>query len=604
MTKQDIKKIIQALCSVLLASLSVLAYIYTTRFSISYPKSYSNTIGFMPGDLIVLVLFAVLYYTFLDKGYKFRWGMSLLSLYLSINSVLLMDIYKNKSQIFTLQNTPILYAVLVFGLAILYYTCISYIDYKLLAIINNNTLSTSQPRPIKLALLLMALSLPVYIAMFPGSIRFEAGYTIGMISGAYTVDAIAPPFWQLFVSVFYYIGKAVSNDTVGLMLYFAVVGFASCYALALIIVRMLRLNINKWVLGFCIIFVAFNPFIILKMYTMKYDTLIALAMLYFGIMIYDIVQNGTNIINRKWLIMLSISVFCVCAFRSVGNIIAIITTVVLGIYCFRRMARKAVFVLLSLVIGILVFNISSNIIINIQKPISVHKLGSYSTVLQQIGYTIFKHGKTAFTDEECAKLQTFMNPDTFANNYKPNIVDPILANIENWWCPSKITQENKKALLEVWLSLGKRYPLDYAMAFWLNAYRYVSPGYFDDIDIFGSLYQQSFYMDKLPDDYTPYRHSANYQQSLENFKAIAGHTSLYGFYMGVGYVVIGFALMLLIIIRNRGSALALLPAFIYSLGIMLSPVNGWIRYATPIGFAIPLALLALLKSYKGLNNAK
>ena len=120
--------------------------------------------------------------------------------------------------------------------------------------------------------------------MFPGSVRFEAGLTIGMISGDFQARYIAPPFWKAFVSVFYHIGKALGSDTAGLVIYFAVVGFVSFYALALIIIRAAKLNINKHILIFFIIFTGFNPYLILKTYTMKYDALLAIAMLYFAIM--------------------------------------------------------------------------------------------------------------------------------------------------------------------------------------------------------------------------------------------------------------------------------------------------------------------------------
>ena len=597
MNNKDKSNILQAISAFLLASLGMIAYTYSTRFSINFPEGASDTIGFMPADLIFLIVLTVLYFKFLKQKGKFNIAFAIISLVVSLTSVMLTDIYKYKKYFYLLKTVPALYVICIFGYAFMYYAALCFVDELLQKNISQNAFN-KEYKPIKLALTLMLASLPVYAIMFPGSVRFEAGLTIGMISGDFQARYIAPPFWKAFVSVFYHIGKALGSDTAGLVIYFAVVGFVSFYALALIIIRAAKLNINKHILIFFIIFTGFNPYLILKTYTMKYDALLAIAMLYLAIMLYDMVNEGDEFITPVRLIALGIISFAVCAFRSAGINILLITLLFVTIYAIKRFAKRGLYIILSIVLGVSIYLSSAYIINKSQNLPNYNTLGNYGVVLQQMGYTLQKHGTDALTEEEKSELSKFMLPTTFEMHYKPNIVDNILCNIEGPWKDKELSAENRHRLLKVWKSLGKRYPKGYATAFFMNSNRFITPGYYDDIDLFGSYYHQSLTMDSIPDSYKPFRHGEDWQNSLEYFKYIAGYVSVYGVYMGCGYINMLLLIMAYIIRRNKCSLLPILPAIFYAIGTLFSPVNGWIRYLTPVGFTIPLAMLYTLYSYK------
>lgn len=597
MNNTDKKNIINAFVSFIMATLGMIAYIYSTRFSINYPIGVSDTIGFMPADLIILIVLTVLYYKILKSFKKVKVYLLLMSIFIAITSLVLTELYKYKEVFYLLRTVPLLYIICISGYAFMYYSAMSFLDSYINTNIAENT-KIYTFKPLKLSLIIMLISLIIYIPMFPGAIRFEAGLTLKMISNEAPARYIAPPFWQIFVSVFYNLAKALNSDTLGLVLYFAVVGFACFYALSLVIVRAAKLGINKNILMFLIIFTAFNPFIILKTYTMKYDTLIAIAMLYLSILLYDLIIEAKDFIKPKKLIALGVAAFGVCAFRNVGVYIAIISGVFIAVYALRHFARKGLLVLLSLVLGVGVYISSAYFINKAQNLPNYNSLGSDSVMIQQMGYTLRNHGTDALTESEKVELSEFMLPTAFEMHYKQNIVDNILHNIEGEWTHRELSSEQRQSLRKVWASLGRRYPVDYVKAFFLNNNRYYMPGYYDDVDLFGSYYQQSFYMDSLPKSFEPHIHSEYWQNSLEWFKYIAGYVSVYGVYMGSGFIGLGLIIMSLTVLRNKSSLLPILPAILYYIGALFSPVNGWVRYITPVGFVFPAAMLYTLYSYK------
>ena len=94
MNNKDKSNILRAISAFLLASLGMIAYTYSTRFSINFPEGASDTIGFMPADLIFLIVLTVLYFKFLKHKGKFNIAFAIISLAVSLTSLMLTDIYK------------------------------------------------------------------------------------------------------------------------------------------------------------------------------------------------------------------------------------------------------------------------------------------------------------------------------------------------------------------------------------------------------------------------------------------------------------------------------------------------------------------------------
>lgn len=606
MDKQDRVKIARAIIAFILSSLGTMAYIYFTRLGINYPvPKFSSLMGFTLADCIVLGLGTVAYYKFLSSKPKIDYLLIFISLVLGLCALMLGDIYRYgganvASHVFV---APLLYIASFIGFFLAIYASLYYLLYVLKHNINKNKI-LKNINPFLLALCIFAVWLIGYIIFFyPGALRWEAGLVIGFIEGSFLPRKVAPAFYQLFISVFYNIGKLFNSDSFGLVLYFVFVGYISALAQARLIVRAIKLNISVYIVCVFVALTAFNPLVFMQTFLMSYDTLLAISMLYFAIELYDVVHEEYSLKHAAKLFFAS---FAVCAFRNVGFALLIASILASAIYFIKRFKTKGIVLIVSMTAAAILFYFGNNLAFNIMGIEREEKLGNASIALYQMGYTLNKYGAEALTDIEKATLEPYVDVEAIGSNYYQNVSDSVKYQFLYHDNPYEKNMKDggEQAFMSVWKSLGKRYPKDYAIAFVKSCYKFVIPGFFEETNDWGRWQHAPMHIDGIEriKSYKPYIRSAANVEFNESCALFKGYTTIYGAFMSSGYIFMSIIISALLIIRKKTNILPLIPAVLYCFGMLFSPVNGWLRYAVPAGFAVPLCILLLLSSYKGAAN--
>ena len=573
----------------------LVAYRYTHRDDISSLLSYIKSFNLF--EVIIVYAAYHLYYSYICTKFKFRTLYLLTGLVFAITNFILNDTYKHQRFFYSLANNTILYIATLAIYTLSFYAAISYI----MAYLELNADGASKPiKPFLLAFKILLLWTPIYLLFYPGAISWETSWVINNIIDIGNPRAFAPPFYQLFISLFIRLGRAMSNDTLGIVVYFVVVGYISALAMAMIINRAAKLQLSRGVMQFVYIFCIANPFIILKTFTMQYDTLMGLAMLYFSMLIYDIILEGRDFVNLKNILLLFVSGFAVCIFRNVGKVLIVVSAVSLGIYGIKKVGKKAIYCVLSLVVALVVFLASNSYLLKAMRYDEDDKLANFAIPLQQMSFVLKNRGVEALTDAEYDTLNSFIDPKKFIEKWDSNKIDAVKYEMESYWEGKRFSEENFQKLKSVWLSLGKRYPVDYIKAFVGSSYLYFVPGHFDNYYLFEN-YDHQIYRSR--DSHSNLQH-ARYSMSKERARdlalnsALMGFTTLFGLYMSAGFVQLVNLFIFFFAKQRKVPIICLLPAVIYALGTVFSPVNGWIRYITPSAFVTPLFILYVLYAIK------
>lgn len=600
--KGDIKYIVKALVSFILASLSTMAYIFFTRLNIVYPPvEHSSLMSFTVFDTVVLCFASAIYYRFILHHKKLDLFIAVFSVVLGISQIMLGDIYKDGGAVFYSKFIahPLLYIASIIGFGSAIYIALCTLISSVRLHIFSSTLNM-RLNPFIIASAIFVVWIIGYFAfIFPGAMRWESGLVIGFIEGSFQARKVAPAFYQLFIQLFYYFGKLCNNDTIGLVMYFMCVGFISALAQALIISRLLRLNISRYIVYIAIALCVFNPLVFMQTFIMSYDSLLAISMLYFAICIYDCIYQRFSLANSIRLFCAS---FAICAFRNVGLALLVAFILVSAFYFIKHYrSRGALYILASVLAGAMFF-ISNNILYKAMGIERREALGSHSIMLYQLGYTLNKHGSGVLNDSEVQKLSPYVDIDSIGNNYYQNVADSVKYQFLYHDNPYEKSVKDgcEQSVASVWASLGKRYPMDYLSAFVKSCYKFIIPGFFEETNDWGSWQHAPLSLNgiNLIKSYKPYIKDTACAEANTLF---LGYTTIYGAFMSSGYIFMFLLLALGLLIRSRCNVLPMFIAILYAIGMLFSPVNGWLRYAVPAGFIVPMCILLLLRAYGGKN---
>lgn len=586
--------------SLALSILFVLAYKYTHTDDFENISNFLSRISVF--EIMLVCILQNLLNKYLQKKYKFNLMYFVFAFILSFTNIVLNDGYKHADIFYSLYTNVVLYLFLLAIYTLTFYASISYI----LAYIEQNISGIVKTRIniFALALKILLLWSPIYLLFFPGAIASESILNINYFLKVGTPINFAPPHFQLFLGIFVSIGRWIGSDTMGIVIYFIVIGYISALAMAIIIERASRLNLSHGIMQFMYIFCIANPFIILKTFTMQYDSLLGIALLYFSILLYDITLQGKDFVNKKNLILLFISGFMLCVFRNVGKAILATSILVFSIYGIKKIGKRALLASLSLILALSTFIVSNTLLLKSMNYVANLKLANFAIPLQQISNVLSKNGVEALNNDEYKKISSVIDPKVFIKNANPNIVDPIKNQIEIIYDNEALSDEKFNALRSVWMSLGKRYPVNYIEAFIYSSYLYFVPGHFDNArDNYGCYVHQMYNCihDVSIEQYKLSSMTKDRARDINLNSALTAFTTVFGLYMSAGAIQLIGIFILLLARQKKVPILCLLPSIIYGLGTVFTPVNGALRYMVPSGFVIPLFILYSLYAIKEAN---
>ncbi|MGN0350565.1 MAG: DUF6020 family protein [Roseburia sp.] len=288
-----------------------------------------------------------------------------------------------------------------------------------------------------------------------------------------------------------------------------------------------------------------------------------------------------------WLLALMLLV----AFTRKGSFYIVILCIIPLFSVFshtRHNRRKAACVSVSLVA---VYFMVESIILPYFDIVKSPFVENLSLPLQQISLVYLQHGDD-LSSEEVAIIQEIMECDKIDDVFNHDLADPI----------KKLYLDNDgnhtKGLLWLYIRLGCRYPKTYLNALVGNNWKYfypLSPG-------------TGGYRHYIPENTLGWETVLTWDYCIRYFRFWSNHFPL-NLFIGPGLYIwtVFISAAVAFASRNKKKIGIAAPILCFSIGLLLTPVNGEVRYAYPIIAVTPLVLIMCLvdnKSAEGKQNIK
>lgn len=470
------KKIVQLIISVIIL-LSITICI--TDISIGIP--FIDSISFMQSNSFVWIILLLFVYSMIRRILEVKEKRliicaGVLATILATLSVIgdAINAYLDLSIVITNKNLILYYLIKWLGNVALLYTgtilVFSFLDKKVDANVKRKVRKIFEPQKRNLFIywiIIFVAYIPYLLTYFPGIITPDSLSQISQAAGIQELSNHHPILHTFVISIFVKIGGILGNYNIGIAIYSIVQMLALSGIFAYTIYYMSKKEIPLMFRVITFIFYAFYPVHSMYSVTMWKDIPFAICMLWFVIMLNELITNKDKFLqSKKNLILFAITILLVILFRNNGIYVIFLT--VPFIFVFAKQYYKqliVVFVGVILVYSViwkgLIFNL-----LNIQEGSSVEAL---SVPLQQIA-RVMRDKEEVLTEEEREIINKFW-PDVKLGE----IYDPRLSDNVKWSIDSKEFDENKMELLTLWFKMFFKYPGIYVESFLCNSYGYWYP---------------------------------------------------------------------------------------------------------------------------------
>lgn len=431
---------------------------------------------------------------------------------------------------------------------------------------------------------LLILWAPWGILCFPGNLPWDAGTSIAWFLGIDRSEVNNPWFQNLLMGAFYKAGEGIGAPALGTYLYCWGQMLLEAWVLSRVIGWLAEhIGAGKW--AYLLILFFALPVFPIYAFMMGKDSSYALAMLWMVFLLVRWAVEREAFEAKKgniaWLTALPVILGLL---RNLGGVIPLIVFAVLAL-----MKLKKAGILPALLSALLLFVFT----------FAVPKLAGIpdgqireqmSMPLQTVGYYVQEHPDEV-TDEEKEIISKVVDYDVLAENYTPAIADPVKNRAE-------FTPETRTEFLRMWRGMLAKHPGTILEGWRRSTDLYFS---FTQISTVKSHYFIGVSYDPVLQEQLGIR---NWEQG--NYLAKGAYyvsmnipelrtLQLPGLY---SWITILMTLCALVFRRIR----KFLPGCILLLMVLgaclLSPVNGYFRYAYPMILPLPIILTSMLGSIK------
>lgn len=436
--------------------------------------------------------------------------------------------------------------------------------------------STHRQPPLLLFCAIIGLCwLPYILWTWPGSVSNDSNSQLRMIIGSLPLTADNPLFQTAILALFRRIGLLFHNIDIGIAGYCLVQSILLLWLLGSI-VSLAWQQTSRPIALLLIAYFSLNPIFPCYAFCIGKDTNFAMAVTWLMLVLYRFFALQ----KCHSFSLIAACVLCILL-RNAG---AFIVAAVLLILLFLQLRQKKSIRLPLLALGIsLVVYCCAAIMLPawLQLP-QAKKSENYSLPLQQVARIAATDG---LTEEETVLISAALPTDTLAQVYLPELSDPV----KNLW-REDATKSEQQQFFKGWLKASLRSPQTAVSAAFHNSYGYLYPGHLHPTKpsfLVGNQYgTQSTLEGKNAYTINPsgevLKHRLN--RLLEN--------DLASFLLAPGLYGCFTLLALLLCIRKNGRLwLAVLPAVLVLIGLLFSPVNGYMRYAMPLYLSAGVSVL-------------
>ncbi len=436
---------------------------------------------------------------------------------------------------------------------------------------------------------------PYLIIFYPGTVISDMSWMFEQLQGITQMTTWHSVFTTWVFGGCIYLGRFLSGDNLGCLLYMLLQTFALAYACARTVSLVRQLDIQwQWQIG-VLAFFTILPFWGGYSMMIGKDTLYTATLLLFFINTIEWMRGLRVFRTKHWLIYGVLSML-VCLWRNNGLYVVVPSLLAFLFMAKNNSIRKR---LTGVLTGVLVLVMGLNhIVVPALGIIDNTASGIYSVCFQQTARVVRSY-KDELTPDETAEIDRVLDIETIGNLYEPWISDPVKMTFRQFGQGAAVEKAALRRYRKTWFSMMFKYPVTYLQAFMAG-----NRGYYSFIPKYtGITYSQqaglrfvytSFDIEGegelhtvQPEAFTSLRIYA--AKIIEGFRTLPIIQLLFtcAFYT---WLLIGAAIAMAH--RRRWRELLLFVPALFSFAVCLvSPVDDYFRYFLPI-IAMTIPLLA------------
>ena len=614
------KKYIKKLCIILIAILGVVSMNFTVVYGYSFLRMFAGRSGLptMYGDNVALLpnysglaLQGLLEFVFLIHIIKFntkiedkRMKSFVLGLAIILDICLVLG-----SAIMINLNTAIIWDYLLIyfikftGLLVILYNLILFIFNKITEYkneeIEEKSFFTGNLKSFFVVLLILIIAwLPYFLEHFPGTLTYDSVQEVNQILGNERLTNNNPlihiGLMYVALSIGNFFGTLLAGIVTFTILQYLITGVICSFTIYYLARKKVDVRIRFSIL----IFFALFPLIPIMDIVIQKDTLFAVAMLLFSIVIYEILVNYKRLFNSKLRIFFSALIIIITALARRNAIYAIVASLpFFAIYFFIKreeykgyLVKIGLLLSISCIIVIIINNVSSRAI---RTPDSWKKYipAQYNVVIQQLLRTAIDH-TNELNNEEIEIIENLFDvkKENLTEQYSPYVTDIAIGNGNSIYF-----KDHKTEIMKLYIKLFFRYPMSY-----IDTVLCTTSGYWDIEESRYSLWTEMIQND-LGIKTEPIKeiYIVKFIENIMKYQNIPLIGLIYS-------VALPFWILLGLItfnLYNKNYRLIMLsaPLLLYFATLFLGPLNGEVRYIFYLYMCLPL-LIALTFHNMGTNQ--
>ncbi|MBO5891910.1 MAG: hypothetical protein J6Q30_04275 [Oscillospiraceae bacterium] len=430
-------------------------------------------------------------------------------------------------------------------------------------------------------ILLLIQYLFYILSFYPGSVAHDTHSQLRQFLRMQAISNANPFAVTLFYGFFFKLGRFLSDPNFGVFLGCLAQGILMAYAFSKVCCFVRKTTGSK-----IATVVTFAFFFVVPIWGGAAQTLLkdSLHVSLFTLFFLQFIKLFEQEHSRKDILIFIFWMLAAAVSRKATFYIVLVCCLILVFYHQKKVRR---FFLVLTAAFALVFFLYEDVVL---PGIGIDKAPpqeNYALQFQQVALVCVEHGDS-LSEEDIAIIDSVLDYDKIREVYDPNIADPV-----------KLLYHNDGSLRDfnrLHLRLMFRYPGTYLKSIVQSSWKYFSPlseGY---------EYFRSYIS---PNSLGIYRLDEASGEAVLKWVSVWTEMPLLSLFIGPGlytWLTIG-AFAFALAKKNKKCIMTVLPMVIFTLGMLVTPVNGENRYAYPIMAAAPV-LLACVWEAKVRTNHK
>ncbi len=425
--------------------------------------------------------------------------------------------------------------------------------------------------------------IPIFLYCLPGNILWD---TVSAMIQFLKIDYMTqsnPYFLNFLFGSVAYVSQTLGDINIGVMVYCILQGGLMIYLLADIICWAgTRNRIAGYVL---LLFYGLVPVFPIYSMTMSKDSCFAAAILLYVSLAIRSLNKQDFWQNDRNTLLFSLSILLMTLFRNHAGWIPAVTFILYAVFALKQ--KKMVFraaVVLALVSFLAIF------LPKILRIPPAETKENMSVPLQTMAFYAQTHPDD-MTEEDKAIISRVIPYEDMLAKFDPDISDP-LKNI------STFNKETTGPFIRLWLQKLVRHPETMISGFSRSTSVYIDPAGYCKIRVQARL---GF------DGLSSTKQALGLKNNNPNLSILNDYvngwlnTPVLHLFVKIGLfsIVLGICVLLMIIFKHGRYMFCAAPLLMVFVGCLLSPVNGYYRYAYPMIIGVPFLFVDMITTIAG-----